>query len=42
MMMFGVFTARVPAPDWKPEGWTQTTATTNKMINNSFFIAENL
>jgi MFS family permease len=21
-MMFGVFTIRVPQPDWKPEGWT--------------------
>jgi MFS family permease len=21
-MMFGVFTVRVPRPDWKPEGWT--------------------
>ena len=24
IMLFGVFTARVPAPDWKPAGWTPT------------------
>ncbi len=22
LMMFGVFTVRIPSPEWKPEGWT--------------------
>jgi MFS family permease len=35
MMMFGVFTARVPAPDWKPEGWTPPAAGTNKMMTSA-------
>ncbi len=26
-MMFGVFTVRLPAPGWKPEGWTQAAVT---------------
>jgi MFS family permease len=30
-MMIGVFLVRVPAPDWKPEGWTPA-ATQNKMV----------
>jgi MFS family permease len=35
MMMFGVFAARVPAADWKPEGWTPPTTSTNKMITTA-------
>ncbi len=35
MMLFGVFTARVPVPDWKPEGWIPTATTTNKMITTA-------
>ena len=33
-MSIGAFTIRVPAPDWKPEGWTPP-ATTNKMITRN-------
>lgn len=32
IMLFGVLTARVPAPDWKPAGWIPTAAGANKMI----------
>jgi MFS family permease len=35
MMMFGVFAARVPAPDWKPAGWTPPAAGANKMITSA-------
>ena len=31
-MMFGVFTIRVPEPDWKPEGWVRP-QTTNALIS---------
>ena len=31
-MLFGAITARVPAADWKPEGWTPALTSTNKMI----------
>ena len=31
-MMYGVFTIRVPPPDWKPEGWTPSTKT-NALIS---------
>ena len=31
-MMFGVFTIRVPRPDWKPEGWMPSTKT-NALIS---------
>jgi MFS family permease len=35
MMMFGVFAARVPAADWKPEGWTPPAASANKMMTTA-------
>ena len=31
-MLFGAITARVPAANWKPEGWTPALVSTNKMI----------
>lgn len=31
-MMFGVFTVRVPAPGWKPEGWTPKPQTGKKQM----------
>lgn len=31
-MMFGVFTVRVPAADWKPEGWTPKPSTGKKQM----------
>jgi MFS family permease len=34
-MMFGVITARVPAPDWKPEGWTPPVNAGNKMMTTA-------
>ncbi len=41
-MMFGVFTVRVPAEGWKPEGWTQPAQTSalitthNVEVNSAF------
>jgi MFS family permease len=35
MMMFGVFTARVPPPNWKPEGWTPPVSASNKMMTTA-------
>jgi MFS family permease len=32
LMLFGVLTARVPAPNWKPDGWTPTTVSANSMV----------
>ncbi|MEM6261892.1 MAG: OFA family MFS transporter [Bacteroidota bacterium] len=34
-MMFGVFTVRVPAKNWKPEGWTPAPKGQNKMITTA-------
>ena len=35
IMMIGVFTVRVPAPDWKPEGYDLSTATQRAMITRA-------
>lgn len=35
MMNFGAMTARVPAPGWKPEGWTPPPASANVMITQN-------
>ena len=40
-MMFGVIMARVPAPDWKPAGWTPAAITTDKMIATASVTADN-
>lgn len=34
-MMFGVFTVRVPAPGWKPEGYTPPAKGSKKMITDA-------
>ncbi|MCY7347709.1 MAG: MFS transporter [Pyrinomonadaceae bacterium] len=34
-MMFGVFTVRVPAADWKPEGYTPPVKNSNAMITTA-------
>lgn len=34
-MMFGVFTVRVPAPGWKPAGYTPPAKGSNKMITDA-------
>lgn len=34
-MMFGVFTVRLPAPGWKPEGFTPAPAGADKMITHA-------
>ena len=39
-MLFGAFIARVPAANWKPEGWTPTVNTTNKMITSASVTAD--
>ena len=39
-MMFGVFTIRVPAKDWKPEGYTPPVASTNAMITTASVTAD--
>ena len=40
-MMFGVFTVRVPAPDWKPEGYTAPAKGSRKMITDADVDADN-
>ena len=35
LMMFGVFTVRVPAANWKPEGYTPPVKTDNAMITSA-------
>jgi MFS family permease len=40
-MMFGVFTVRVPAKDWKPEGWTPKDTSANKMMTTHNVSAKN-
>jgi MFS family permease len=40
-MMYGVFTARIPAPGWKPEGWNPATAKKDKLISNNHVSADN-
>ncbi len=39
-MMIGVFTIRVPAKDWKPEGYTPPVASTNAMITTANVTAD--
>lgn len=40
-MMFGVFMVRVPAPDWKPEGWTpKPQVRKNQMITTAHVDAD--
>ena len=34
LMMFGTFLVRVPAENWKPEGWTPPAASANAMISS--------
>ncbi len=38
-MLYGAFTARVPAPDWKPEGWTPS-AQPKKMVTTANVTAD--
>ncbi len=40
-MMFGVFTVRVPAPDWHPEGYTLPAKGSRKMITDADVDADN-
>ncbi len=40
-MMFGVFTIRVPAPGWKPAGWTPKANADNKMMTTHNVSAAN-
>ena len=39
-MMFGVFTVRVPRPDWRPQGWTPATDRAHSMITTSNVAAD--
>ncbi len=39
-MMFGAFTAKVPAPGWKPAGWTAPPQSANLMITQSHVSAD--
>ncbi len=34
-MMFGAFTVRVPADDWKPEGWDPSTVREKKLVTTA-------
>ncbi len=40
-MMYGVFTARIPAPGWKPEGWNVDMAKKDKLITSNHVNADN-
>ncbi len=40
LMMFGVFTVRVPAADWKPEGYTPPVKQDNAMITTASVTAD--
>ncbi|MBA4123206.1 MAG: OFA family MFS transporter [Acidobacteria bacterium] len=40
LMMFGVFTVRVPAADWKPEGYTPPVKQGNAMITSASVTAD--
>ncbi len=40
LMLFGALIARVPAPDWKPEGWTPPATSTNTMITSGSVSAD--
>jgi MFS family permease len=39
-MMFGVFTIRVPRPDWKPEGWVPATKQSALISTHSVAVTE--
>lgn len=39
-MLFGAAIARVPAPGWKPEGWTPATESSNAMITQHHVAAD--
>ena len=40
LMLFGAAIARVPAADWKPEGWTPPDRSTNAMMTNGSVSAD--
>jgi hypothetical protein len=40
-MMFGVFTVRVPAPDWKPAGFVASSSQPQKLVTNAHVTADN-
>lgn len=40
LMLFGAAIARVPAPDWKPEGWTPPAKSTNAMVTSGSVSAD--
>ena len=39
-MMFGVFTIRVPPPDWKPEGWVPATKQSALISSHNVAVSE--
>jgi MFS family permease len=41
VMMLGVFTVKVPAPGWKPEGWDPSQAKAKPMVSNAHVSADN-
>ena len=40
-MLFGAFTVRVPADDWKPEGWEPSQAKQKKLVTTASVSATN-
>jgi MFS family permease len=40
-MLYGVITARIPAPDWKPEGWSPDETKKDKLITSNHVSADN-
>jgi MFS family permease len=40
-MMYGVITARIPAPGWKPEGWDPSAVKKDKLITTDNVSADN-
>lgn len=40
-MMFGAFSVRVPADDWKPEGWDPSTVKEKKLVTTASVSANN-
>ncbi len=40
-MMFGVVTARIPSPDWKPKGWDPSKVKKDKLITSDHVSADN-
>ena len=41
VMMLGVFTVRVPAPDWKPDGWQPSEETAKPLVSGANVSADN-